>query len=97
MLTYSTMRSAARLSLMAVNADAKRNPPWARDELILALDLYLRLDRRLPNPTDPDAVALSAMLNTWPMRRPQTTVGSRPYCTARPYENCLTQGEINYD
>jgi len=29
----------------------KRNPPWTRDELVLALDLYLR--HRLSSPQDP--------------------------------------------
>ena len=40
----------------------KRNPPWTRDELILALDLYLR--HRLSAPHDPhqDVAELSAFL-----------------------------------
>ena len=41
---------------------AKRNPPWSRDELILALDLYRRHDGRDPGDTHPDVVALSALL-----------------------------------
>jgi hypothetical protein len=38
-----------------------RNPPWTQEELILALDLYVR--RGLPPPTDPDVVELSSVLN----------------------------------
>lgn len=41
-----------------------RNPPWNRDELILALDLYMR--RRhpsVPGPKDPDVIDLSEVLN----------------------------------
>jgi 5-methylcytosine-specific restriction enzyme A len=50
-----------------IGQSVPRNPPWTRDELILALDLYLQLDRRLPSPTDPEVVALSALLNTLPI------------------------------
>jgi 5-methylcytosine-specific restriction enzyme A len=38
-----------------------RNPPWSREELILALDLYLRHHARGPN--DSQVVALSETLN----------------------------------
>ncbi|MFT8781916.1 HNH endonuclease [Acetobacter syzygii] len=41
---------------------AARNPPWSRDELILALDLYYRHDGRDPGDTHPDVIALSARL-----------------------------------
>jgi 5-methylcytosine-specific restriction enzyme A len=37
------------------------NPPWSRDELILALDLYLRHQPSGPN--DPEVIALSELLN----------------------------------
>lgn len=40
----------------------KRNPPWSRDELILALDLYYRHGGRDPGDTHPDVIALSALL-----------------------------------
>lgn len=33
-----------------------RNPPWQRDELILALDLYMRAGRRVLDDTDPRAL-----------------------------------------
>jgi hypothetical protein len=39
----------------------RRNPPWTYDELVLALDVYVR--RGLPSVTDPDVVELSAVLN----------------------------------
>lgn len=42
-----------------------RNPPWEYDELILALDLYLR--RGQPPTSDPDVVALSDLLNRLPI------------------------------
>jgi 5-methylcytosine-specific restriction protein A len=40
-----------------------RNPTWSRDELILALDLYMRHRERLPDSDDPDVVELSRTLN----------------------------------
>lgn len=44
-----------------------RNPVWERDELILALDLYFRLDRKVPDDADPEVVALSELLNLLPI------------------------------
>jgi 5-methylcytosine-specific restriction enzyme A len=41
-----------------------RNPTWSRDELILALDLYMRRRERLPDSDDPEVVELSRALNT---------------------------------
>jgi 5-methylcytosine-specific restriction enzyme A len=46
---------------------SKRNPPWHRDELILALDLYERLGRRVADDKHRDVVALSELLNTLPI------------------------------
>jgi 5-methylcytosine-specific restriction protein A len=46
---------------------AKRNPPWERDEVILALDLFLRLGKRMPDPGEPEVVSLSALLNSLPL------------------------------
>ena len=40
-----------------------RNPPWARDELILALDLYRRSGDRMPGQTSAEVGALSHKLN----------------------------------
>jgi predicted HNH restriction endonuclease len=45
-------------------ADAKkRNPKWSRDELILAIDLYLRNRTSPPAKDSTEVVALSAFLN----------------------------------
>jgi 5-methylcytosine-specific restriction enzyme A len=44
-----------------------RNPPWTRDELLLALDLYLRRRPQLPGADDPDVQQLSALLNSMPI------------------------------
>jgi 5-methylcytosine-specific restriction protein A len=41
-----------------------RNPTWTRDELILALDLYLRNRERLPDSDDAEIVELSQTLNS---------------------------------
>lgn len=41
----------------------KRNPNWLRDELILALDLYLRLDGVIPDQSSTEIVELSELLN----------------------------------
>lgn len=40
-----------------------RNPPWARDELILALDLYLSRRNSLPGHRSAEVAALSLLLN----------------------------------
>ncbi len=40
---------------------AKRNAPWGYDEIVLAMDLYVR--RGLPSPSDPDIIDLSRILN----------------------------------
>lgn len=40
---------------------AQRNPPWSYEEIVLAMDLYVR--RGLPGPFDPDVVELSQVLN----------------------------------
>jgi hypothetical protein len=41
-----------------------RNPTCSRDELILALDLYLRHRERLPDSNDAEIVELSQTLNS---------------------------------
>jgi 5-methylcytosine-specific restriction protein A len=41
-----------------------RNPPWTRDELILALDLYMRHRGSPPGRTHPEVLDLSNYLNT---------------------------------
>lgn len=42
---------------------AERNPPWSRDELILALDLYMAHHPRLPPKDGPEVRELSEVLN----------------------------------
>jgi 5-methylcytosine-specific restriction protein A len=42
----------------------KRNPAWSREELILALDLYLKNRQALPGPNADDVLALSEFLGT---------------------------------
>jgi 5-methylcytosine-specific restriction enzyme A len=40
-----------------------RNPDWTRDELILALDLYFRFDRKQLVAKNPEVIELSKTLN----------------------------------
>jgi 5-methylcytosine-specific restriction protein A len=40
-----------------------RNPTWSRDELILALDLYVRFKGNPPGKSSPEIVGLSSLLN----------------------------------
>ena len=40
-----------------------RNPTWSRDELILALDLYMRHRERLPDSDNSEVIELSRVLN----------------------------------
>jgi 5-methylcytosine-specific restriction protein A len=44
-----------------------RNPNWARDEVILALDLYFRVDPLTTSESHPEIVALSELLNKLPI------------------------------
>lgn len=44
-----------------------RNPPWIRDELILALDLYSRLSPRGLSHDHPEVIELSRILNRLPI------------------------------
>lgn len=48
---------------MSAGKLSERNPPWRRDELLLALELYLRQRPRLPGPNSAAVVELSALLN----------------------------------
>ena len=45
----------------------RKNPPWARDELILAMDLYMKRRPSAPSQTDPDVLELSRILNALPI------------------------------
>lgn len=44
--------------------DPTRNKPWSRDELILALDLYFRIQPRTPDPKLPEIKELSLLLKS---------------------------------
>jgi 5-methylcytosine-specific restriction protein A len=46
---------------------ARRNPPWQRDELILALDLYFRHRPDTISKKHPEVAALSELLNKLPI------------------------------
>ena len=46
-----------------------RNPDWTRDELILALDLYLRAGNKQLPAKDPQVIELSALLNQLPIHQ----------------------------
>jgi 5-methylcytosine-specific restriction protein A len=46
---------------------ARRNPPWQRDELILALDLYFRHRPDTISKQHPEIAALSELLNKLPI------------------------------
>ena len=43
------------------------NPKWTRDELILALELYMRVNPLHTSETNPEIVALSDTLNSLPI------------------------------
>lgn len=43
------------------------NPDWTRDEVILALDLYLKCAGQIPGPTDPRVIQLSEQLRGLPV------------------------------
>jgi hypothetical protein len=45
----------------------RRNPPWQRDELILALDLYFRFPPSGISQDHPEVVRLSEILNALPI------------------------------
>jgi 5-methylcytosine-specific restriction protein A len=47
-----------------------KSPPWTREEIILALDLYYRMGRRIPNPDAPDVLQVSRYLNQLPIHSP---------------------------
>ena len=44
-----------------------RNPPWVKDELILALDLYFQVNPAHLSPRSPEVVELSQTLNALPL------------------------------
>ena len=55
-----------------------RNPNWTRDEVILALDLYIREGRQQLDAQHPEVIALSQLLNRLPFHAPEhRTTGFR--------------------
>ncbi|MES2894993.1 MAG: hypothetical protein V4759_03105 [Pseudomonadota bacterium] len=69
---FSGGESTVRKKLRALGFDVerggdptapKRNPPWSRDETILALDLYIRRRPQLPGENDREILELSSLLN----------------------------------
>jgi len=46
-----------------IDNGARRNPPWLRDELILALELYLRNSASPPGKNSEEVIELSTVLN----------------------------------
>jgi len=64
-----TPESAAILQRAWNDGEASRPPRfvWQKDELILALDLYFRMNRTLPDETHPEVVALSDLLRQLPI------------------------------
>jgi len=57
-----------------------RNPKWHRDEIILALDLYSRMEPGKMNKSHPDIIELSEILNRLPIHdiRPDETKFRNP-------------------
>jgi 5-methylcytosine-specific restriction protein A len=47
-----------------------RNPDWVRDEIILAMDLYVRAGRKQLPPSHEEVVRLSQLLNRLPLHPP---------------------------
>lgn len=50
-----------------------RNPDWVREEVILALDVYFRIDVVRASAETPEIVELSQFLNTLPFHRTRST------------------------
>ena len=59
----SSVASQLRQLGFTVSEPPARNPAWTRDELILALDLYVRFTGNPPDKGSKEIVALSALLN----------------------------------
>lgn len=55
---------------MPTAVKTRRNPAWTREEIILALDLYLRSGRKLLDDSHAEVIALSRQLNQLPIHRP---------------------------
>jgi 5-methylcytosine-specific restriction protein A len=75
-----------------------QNPDWTRDELILALELYFRLDHRKLTSTNEEIVELSHILNQLPIHKgePHDSTFRNPSGVAMKLSNFLHLDE-NYD
>jgi 5-methylcytosine-specific restriction protein A len=58
-----TARKLRELGFTVTEPDRRRNPIWKRDELILALDLYMRRRPSFPDDRPPEVIELSQLLN----------------------------------
>lgn len=52
------------------------NPNWTREEVILAVDLYYKVEKSIPGPNDPRVIALSKELRSLPYHREASKVAS---------------------
>jgi 5-methylcytosine-specific restriction enzyme A len=68
------------LGFTVTEPERRRNPIWSRDELILALDLYMRHQASLPDNRHPEVVELSRLLNR--LAAVNTMVGSDKFRNA---------------
>jgi 5-methylcytosine-specific restriction enzyme A len=53
-----------------------RNPNWTRDELIVALDLYFKVNPLNTSETNPEIVAVSDLLNKLPIHSSRSDAGT---------------------
>ena len=69
-------KAVSKIDSLISKDSKKRNPPWARDELILALDLYFSKPEARGSKTHPDVINLSNMLNQLPIHGARKTCES---------------------
>jgi 5-methylcytosine-specific restriction enzyme A len=60
-------RKLRALGFEVTRTGQQKNPPWARDELILALDLYFRYPPQHISHAHPEVITLSHILNALPI------------------------------
>lgn len=63
-LTVAKALRALKFTVVNEAEQRTRNPPWSRDELILALDMYMRHRPTIPGQTSKQMAELSSVLNT---------------------------------
>jgi 5-methylcytosine-specific restriction enzyme A len=64
---YKTTLRRTVQSEQPLRKTASRNPTWTRDELILAMDLYISRGRSQLSSDDPEVISLSDVLNQLPV------------------------------